>query len=81
MIYAALMWPEAKDDSLWSMAVTHVAYLCNHTPNEVTCIASFEIFTQTMSDGQELQNAHPWGCLTYVLDPCLTTAGGKISKW
>ena len=54
MIYAALMWPEAKDDSLWPMAVTHAAYLLNHTPNEVTGIASFKIFIQTTSDGQEL---------------------------
>jgi hypothetical protein len=54
MIYAALMWPEAKDDSLWPMVVTYAAYLYNHTPNEVTCIAPFEIFVQTTSNGQEL---------------------------
>jgi hypothetical protein len=28
MIYAALMWSEAKDHSLWPMAVTHAAYCC-----------------------------------------------------
>ena len=81
MIYAALMWPEAKDDSLWPMAVTHAAYLYNHTPNEVTGIAPFEIFAQTTSDGQELRNSHPWGCPAYVLDPRLTSAGAKIPKW
>jgi hypothetical protein len=81
MIYVTLMWLEAKDDSQWSMAVTHAAYLYNHTPNEVTGIAPFEIFTQTTSDGQELQIAHPWGCPAYVLDCCLNAAGAKIPKW
>ena len=62
------------------MAVTHLAYLYNHTPNEVTGIAPFEIFAQITSDGQELQNSHPLGCPAYVLDPCLTSAGAKIPK-
>ena len=81
MIFAALMWPEAKDDSLWPLALTHAAYLYNHIPNEVTGIAPIEIFTQTTSDGQDLRNAHPWGCPAYVLDPRLTSAGAKIPKW
>jgi hypothetical protein len=55
MIYALLMWPEAKDETLWPMAVSHAAYLYNHTPNEVTGIAPIEIFTQTTSDGQALK--------------------------
>jgi hypothetical protein len=47
MIYAALMWPEANDDSLWPLALSHAAYLYNNIPNEVTGIAPIEIFTQT----------------------------------
>ena len=81
MIYAALMWPEAKDDSLWPLALSHAAYLYNHIPNEVTGIAPIEIFTQTTSDGQALRSSHPWGCPAYVLDPRLTAAGAKIPKW
>ena len=42
MIYAALMWPDAKDDSLWSLALSHAAYLYNHIPKEVTGIAPIE---------------------------------------
>jgi hypothetical protein len=47
----------------------------------VTGIALNEIFLQTTNDGQALRNAHPWGCLAYVLDPRLTLAGVKIPKW
>jgi hypothetical protein len=58
MIYALLMWPEAKDETLWSMAVSHAAYLYNHTPNEVTSIAPIEIFLQTTNDGQSEMRIH-----------------------
>jgi transposase InsO family protein len=81
MIYASLMWSEAKDEALWPMVVSHAAYLYNHTPNEVTGIAPIEIFLQTTNDGQALRNAHPWGCPAYVLDPRLTFAGAKFPKW
>jgi transposase InsO family protein len=81
MIYASLMWPDAKDETLWPMAVSHAVYLYNHNPNEVTGIAPIEIFSQTTNDGQALRNAHPWGCPAYLLDPRLTLAGAKIPKW
>ena len=81
MIHAALQWPDVDDDTLWPLAVSHAAYLYNHTPNPESGIAPFEIFIQTKSDGQALRNAHPWGCPTYVLEPRLSSAGGKIPKW
>ena len=52
-----------------------------NTPNKVTGIAPIEIFSGTVSDGQALKNAHVWGCPAYVLEPKLTSAGGKIPKW
>ena len=81
MIHASLLWPEAKDESLWPLAISHAAYLYNHTPNEETGIAPIEVFSLTINDGQALRNAHPWGCPAYVLEPRLTSAGGKIPKW
>ena len=81
MLHADLMWPEAKDDSLWPLAVSHAAHLYNHTPNELTGISPAEVFTQTQDDYKTLRNAHPWGCPVYVLEPKLTSAGGKIPKW
>jgi len=81
MIYAHMMWPDAKDESLWPLAVSHAAYLYNNLPNEQTGIAPIEIFSQTQSDYQAIRNAHPWGCPAYVLSPKLTEAGGKIPKW
>jgi hypothetical protein len=81
MIYTSLMWPEAKDEALWPMAISHAAYLYNHTLNEVTGIAPIEIFLQTTNEGQALRKAHPWGCPADVLDPRLTLAGAKIPKW
>ena len=81
MIYAALHWPEVDDATLWPLAVSHAAYLYNHTPNPQSGIAPIEIFSQTISDCQALRNSHPWGCPVYVLDPRLTDSGGKIPKW
>jgi hypothetical protein len=80
MIHAALSWPEVEDDTLWPMALSHAAYLYNHTPHELTGIAPIEIFSRTINDGQALRNLHPWGCPAYVLDPRLTNAGGKVPK-
>ena len=81
LLHADLMWPEAKDESLWPLAVSHAAHLYNHTPNELTGISPAEVFTQTQDDYKTLRNAHPWGCPVYVLEPKLTSAGGKIPKW
>ena len=81
MIHAALHWPEQDDKSLWPLAVSHAAFLYNHTPRLKTGIAPIEVFSGTKSDHQALRNAHPWGCPVYVLEPSLTQAGGKIPKW
>ena len=81
MIHAAIHWPDAKDESLWPMALAHAAYVYNHTPNATSGIAPMEIFSRTQGDGQALRNLHTWGCPTYVLEPKLTEAGGKIPKW
>ncbi len=34
LIQAELMWPEAKDKTLWPMAVSYAAHLYNNLPNE-----------------------------------------------
>jgi hypothetical protein len=81
MIHAAIHWPEAKDKSLWPMALAHAAYVYNHTQNATSGIAPIEIFLHTQGDGQALRNLHTWGCPTYVLEPKITEAGGKIPKW
>jgi len=81
MIRAQLHWPEAKDESLWPMALAHATYVYNHTPSSETGIAPIEVFSRTVSDGQALRNLHTWGCPAYVLEPKLTEAGGKIPKW
>lgn len=81
MLHASLNWPEMDDPSLWPLAVSHAAYLYNHTPNEASGIAPIEIFSRTVGDGQALRTSQPWGCPAYVLEPRLTEAGGKIPKW
>ena len=80
ILHAEIMWPEVKDPSLWPMALTHATHMYNHTPNTVG-LAPVEVFSRTVSDHQALRLAHTWGCPTYVLEPRLTTAGGKIPKW
>ena len=82
MIHATIMWPEVEDKSLWPLAINHAAHLYNHTPNaDLGGVAPIELFTGAQNDGQALKQAHPWGCPVYVLDPRLTSDGGKIPKW
>ena len=81
MLHAELMWPETKDSSLWPMALSHAAHLYNHTPNAESGIAPMEVFSGTASDHQALRQAHVWGCPAYVLEPRLTSKGGKIPRW
>ena len=81
MLHSHIHWPEEKDDQLWPMALSHAAHLYKHTPNERNGIAPIQVFSKTVSDGQQLRNLHTWGCPTYVLEPKLTEAGGKIPKW
>ena len=81
MIHAAMHWPEQDNQSLWPLAVSHTAFLYNHTPRLKTGIVPIEIFSGTKSDLQALRNTHTWGCPAYVLEPSLTQAGGKIPKW
>ena len=49
----------------------------NHTPSELNGIAPFEVFTSTVSDHKIIKSAHTWGSPVHVLEPRLTTAGGK----
>lgn len=81
MIHAALQWPDVDDNTLWPLAVSHAAHLHNHTPNPESGIAPIEIFSRTKNDCQALRNSHPWGCPVCVLEPRLSSAGGKIPKW
>ena len=81
MIHAAMHWPEVDDPALWPLAVTHAAWLYNHTPNRESGIAPIEVFTQTKSDCSAIRNAKVWGSPCYVLEPRLTQAGGKIPRW
>ena len=62
------------------MALSHAAYLYNHTPNSSSGFAPIEHFTSSKSDHSPLLNSHPWGCPVFVLAPKLRD-GGKIPKW
>ena len=81
MIHAALHWPKVEDASLWPLAVSHAVQLYNHTPNSSSGIALIEVFTSTTSDCQFPRNCHPWGCPACVLQPRLTSEGGKLPRW
>ena len=80
MIHAALRWPEVVNKDLWPLALSHAAYVHNHTPNTEHGFAPLELWTVTKSSHTALQTAHPWGCPVYVLEPKLQD-GQKIPKW
>jgi len=80
MFHSALRWPDPADQNLWPYALSHAAYLHNHTPNLDTGLAPVEVFTKTKSNHKVLHNLHVWGCPAYVLDLMLCD-GSKLPKW
>ena len=80
MFHAALRWPEKFDKTLWPLAMSHAVYLHNHTPKMHDGLAPIEHWTRSKSTHTQLQNAHPFGCPAYVLNPTLQD-GFKIPKF
>jgi hypothetical protein len=82
MVHASIHWPSNGSDNirLWPLVVQHAVWLFNHIPNCVTGLTPIEVLTKTKSDHCNIQCAHIWGCLVFVLDPCLQD-GKKIPKW
>jgi hypothetical protein len=80
MIHAALRWPEVSEKELWPMAMQHAVHLHNHTPKISSGLSPEEVWSRSKSTHSALQNAHPWGCPVYVLDPRLQD-GSKLPKW
>ena len=60
--------------------MTYAVHLHNHTPHHHDGLSPIEIWSCSKNNYSFLQNAHPWGCPTYVLDPRLQD-GHKIPKW
>ena len=82
MVHAAMYWPSNSSDNthVWPFDIQYAVWLFNHIPNQDTGLTPLEFFTKTKSDHHELQRAHVWGCLVFVLDPRLQD-GKKIPKW
>jgi hypothetical protein len=68
MIHASLHWPDAHEDTLWPLALSHAAFLYNNTPNKVSGIAPIEVFSRTQSNHQALCNTNTRGCPGTMLD-------------
>ena len=60
--------------------MTYAVHLHNHMPRSQDGLCPVEIWSRSKSTYSQLQNAHPWGCPTYVLDPRLQD-GFKIPRW
>ena len=71
MIHAALRWPDASYNSLCTMAMAHDVHLHHHNPHISSGMSPEEFYTRSKSYHSSLQNSHPWGCPTYVLEPIL----------
>ena len=71
MIHADLRWPGSSEKSLCTMDMDHGVHLNNHTPHISIGIYTEEGCTRSNLSHCSLQNYHPWGCPTYVLEPRL----------
>jgi len=81
MLHAALRWPDSYDPALWPMAMQYAADIYNEIPRGLGDITPEEIFSEFHSSHSRLLNARAWGCPTFVLEPKLREAGGKLPKW
>ena len=59
MFYAALIWPEVSNNTLWHLAMSHAVHLHNHTPRQHDGLCPIEIWTKSKSSYSHLTNAHP----------------------
>ena len=80
MFHSSLRCPSKFDKSLWPLAMSYAIFMHNHTPRRLDSYSPMELWTGSKSTHSQLQNCHPWGCPTYVLDPRLQD-GHKIPKW
>ena len=81
MLHAALRWPDAYDTTLWPMAMQYATDIYNKLLRGLRDISPEEIFSAFHSSHSRLLNARAWGCPTFVLEPTLWEAGGKLPKW
>jgi hypothetical protein len=82
--------PEQADKALWTLALEHVVWLHNRTPQDPSGLTPEELWSgaKAMDDPDQsslkrhpaLLSAKVWGCPAYVLDPKLQD-GKKIPKW
>jgi len=81
MLHAALRWPDSYDPALWPMAMQYAADIYNEIQRGLGDITPGAIFIEFHSSHSRLLNARAWGCPTFVLEPKLHEAGGKLPKW
>ena len=80
MYHAWTRWPDAKDESMWPLAVDHAVYIWNSIPNPSSSLSPNDVFSRSLSPVERLTNLHVWGCPAYVLEPSVVS--GKFRpKW
>ena len=80
MVWAAMMWPDESDPSLWPMAMSYKERLLMETPNRETGVSPLELFSGCLIGCEHVRKAHVWGSPVFVLDPTLQD-GKKLPKW
>ena len=80
IINYTLGWTNASDKRLWPMSMAHGVHLHNHNTQISSGMSPEEVFTKSKSSHSGLHNAHPCGCLAYVLGLILQDFN-KYYKW
>jgi hypothetical protein len=83
MLHAALRSPEGfVTADLWPMAMDYAVWIYNRVPSASTGLSPLDLFTHVVNPKLKVLNdAHVWGCPTYVLEAKLQKSGVKIPKW
>lgn len=83
MLHSALRSPEGFITAdLWPMAMDYAVWIYNHVPSATTGLSPLDLFTRVVNPKLKVLNdAHVWGCPTYVLEAKLQKSGVKIPKW
>ena len=71
MVHAALVWPDASEKSLCTIAMFRDVYLHNHTPHISSDMSPEEVWTRSKSSHSSPKNDHSWGCSAYDIEPRL----------
>ena len=67
LLHSAVHWPDQSDPTLWSLAVKHAIWICNHIPHPSTGLGPNDLWRKIKFPLNKLTDLHVFECSVCVL--------------